>query len=746
MDLLANSPIAVASYTPAAAYAGWLLKQFGAGVRHESALHPERLGAFLAEGAAFAAAPAIDALGVRLLVTDAPVTEANRAAVDEVSASASVIWLTPWGLESDWAERPATALTLQAAGGWMSGVGEPGGEPYGPPDSQAELVAGLFAAIEAARILGLTEDERPRLVSIPVAEAVAATCIYDVVAFQYYGRVRERASNRYATSQPVIMTMPCKDGYVGIHAALHPQWKTLCQVVGHPELPSDPRFLGTPERYENRDILDEEYLFPWLRERTRFEIYHELQRARIPSSATPTTLEVLESPQLAARGFWHETTTPTGRKLRVPGPPARVVAENPPATGPRPDGPWKPGALRVVDVSMGWAGPLVSHILAALGADVIKLESHRRFDWWRGSRPPGDDPNLALHERSHVFNTTNRGKRGLTLDLATPRGRDLALELVSSADVIVENFGAGVLEKLGLTYDVVSAKNPGLVMLRQPGFGSTGPEAGYVVFGNTIEGMSGLTAITGPEDGMPYMLSNAFGDPVSGLNGTLAVLAALNARARDGRGRCIEAAQIEGFLPMVSEALIESQITGQPGQRRGNRRPGSEPSGLFRCHGEDAWVAIEVRDDADWQALGTCVAEPWAADDRFRTRSGRKANRAEIARLLGEWTAKRTPIEVTDLLATAGVPAAPMNHESELLTGEPFASSAFFVGEEREVVGFHLYPTLPIIADGERAHPSRPAPTLGQHNNEILAGMGLSEAEIDALRDDGVIGERPPVH
>lgn len=746
MDLLANAPIAVASYTPAAAYAGWLLKQFGAGVRHESALDPEGLGAFVAEGASLAISPAIDPRGAGLLITDAPVSKANRASIEAVTDSASVIWLTPWGLESDWAERPATALTLQAAGGWMSGVGEPGGEPYGPPDSQAELIAGLFAAIEAARIVALPDNQRPRLVSIPVAEAVAATCIYDVVAFQYYGRVRERASNRYATSQPVIMTMPCEDGYVGIHAALHPQWKTLCQVVGYPALPSDPRFLGTPERYENRAVLDEEYLFPWLRERSRFEIYHELQRARIPSSATPTTLEVLDSPQLAARQFWHETTTPAGRELRVPGAPARVVAANPPADDQRPAGPWQPGALRIVDVSMGWAGPLVSHILASLGADVIKLESHRRFDWWRGSRPPGDDPGLALHERSHVFNTVNRGKRGLTLDLATPRGRDLALELVSSADVVVENFGAGVLEKLGLTYETVSEQNPRLIMLRQPGFGSDGPEAGYVVFGNTIEGMSGLTAITGPEDGMPYMLSNAFGDPVSGLNGTLAVLAALNARERDGRGRCIEAAQLEGFLPMVSEALIRSQITGDPGQRRGNRRPGSEPSGLFRCAGEDAWVAIEVRDDADWHALRKALGEPWTDDPRFTTVSGRELNRAELARLLGDWTAKRTPIDVTDLLASVGVPAAPMNHESELLSSEPFASSAFFVGEEREVVGFHLYPTLPIIADGERAHPSRPAPTLGQHNNEILAGMGLSEAEIDALREDGVIGERPPAH
>ena len=745
MDLLANAPITVASYTPAAAYAGWLLAQFGAGIHHESALDPERLGAFLALGARFTTSPAIDPHGAPLLITDAPVSETNRAAVDAASSSATVIWLTPWGIEGEWSARPATALTLQAAGGWMSAVGEPGEEPLGPPDSQAFFVAGLYAAIEAARILGLPPGERPRIVSIPIVEAVAATTIYDVVAFQYYGRIRERAANRYANSQPVIMTMPCKDGHVGIHAALHAQWRTLCDVIGHPELVNDPRFAGVAERYENRAELDDRYLLPWLRERTRFEVYHELQRARIPASATPTMLEVLDSPQFAAREAWHAVRTPSGRALRVPGRPARVASENPPAvTAHRPDGPWKPGALRVVDVSMGWAGPLVTHILASFGADVIKVESHRRFDWWRGSRPPGDDPMLALHERSHVFNAVNRGKRGLTLDLAHPRGRQLLLALIAGADVVVENFGAGVLEKLGLTYEVVSADNPALVMLRQPAFGSTGPESGYVAFGNTIEGMSGLTGIIGAEGGPPYMLANAFGDPVSGLNGTLAVVAALHARARDGRGRCIETAQLEGFLPLVSEALIETQITGRARERHGNRRPGSEPSGLFRCAGDDAWIAIEVRTDAEWAALARVIAQPWAFDGDFATLAGRGANRADLHRRLTDWTSSRAPGEVADLLTASGIAAAAMNHESDLLAAEPFASSGFFTGEERDVVGYHFYPSLPVVADGKRAGAFGPAPTLGQHNTEILAAMGLAEAEIDALRDDGVIGERPP--
>src|SRR5690606_16894940 len=145
--------------------------------------------------------------------------------------------------------------------------------------------------------------------------------------------------------------------------------------------------------------------------------------------------------------------------------------------------------------------------------------------------------------------------------LATERGCELLKSLVAGADVLVENFGAGVMERLGLGYDVLSADNPGLIMLRQPGFGSTGPAASYLAFGNTIEGMSGLTALMGYEDGPPMMMSNAVGDPVSGLSGSIAVLSALAARERDGRGRLLECAQLEGFLPLVSEELIAYQRT-----------------------------------------------------------------------------------------------------------------------------------------------------------------------------------------
>ncbi len=745
MKLLAGERFHVRSHTAAAAYAGWLLQHLGATVDHATVLDPEGLGAFLCRGAAFTPEPRLEILDGGVLITDAPVGGATRRTLTRLSHAARVIWITPWGLDNDWSERPASDLVLQAAGGWMASTGDPDREPLGPPGAQCRFVGGLCAVVAALSRFAHpgAPPEAPGLTDVPLIEAVAATTIYDSVAFQYYGRLRGRSGNRYSHAQPTIVTLPCKDGYIGIHASLHSQWVRLAALVGHPELVDDPRFASPMQRSRNVAALDE-YLLPWLAERTRIDAYHELQANRIPASSHPDVAEVLNSPHLKARNAWESVTTLAGRRLQVPGAPVRVIASNGAASRQRePALPWQDGRLRVVDLSMGWAGPLVSHILAGFGADVIKVEGHNRFDWWRGSRPPGDDPTLALHERSHVFNPVNRGKRGITLNLATRRGAELARRLITTADVVVENFRAGVIENLGLGFETLSAANPGLLMLRQPGFGSDGPDAGYLAFGNTIEGMSGLTSLIGFRDGPPVMMSNAFGNPVSGLIGAAAALAALAAGARDGRGRLIECAQLEGFLPLVSEDLIEFQTTGQIPARRGNARPGSTPSGVFACRGDDCWVALEVEDDAQWARLAHAIGEAWARDAGLAHAEARAARQDALTAKITAWTMARTREDVVAACTRAGVPAAPVCNEADLLSFEPLAAGGFWVGEERAVVGFHMYPSLPMRRSGMRPQHVRPAPLLGQHTNEVLEGIGVAESEWPALLAEGVIGSAP---
>jgi crotonobetainyl-CoA:carnitine CoA-transferase CaiB-like acyl-CoA transferase len=741
MDLLAGNRFTVASYGVAAAYAAWLLREFGAEVHHTTSLDPEALGAFLGQGATFDANPTLEPHGAPVLVTDVPVTATARADLGGLGAGCRVIWITPWGLGSDWDEAPATDLVLHAAGGWMSAVGDPGREPLGPPGAQGRFMAGLYAAIEALRPFACEGDGsvlEPGVSVVSVAEAVAATMIYDTVGFQYRGQLRERAGNRFSAIQTTLATLPVKDGYVGLHAALHSQWIQLCDLIGHPELVTDPRFADPLARAANVEALDG-YLLPWLAQHTRQEAFRLLQEAGIPASSHPTVAEVLESPQLAARGAWREALTPSGVAFRVPGAPARLLGLGPHAATPDGAGPWRPGSIRVVDLSMGWAGPLVSHILGCFRADVIKVEGPRRFDWWRGSRPPGDDPNHLI-ERSHVFNSVNRGKRGVAIDLTGEKGRELLLELVASADVLIENFRAGVLDRLGFGHDILAAQNPGLVVLRQPSFGSTGPDAALRGFGNTIEGMSGLTSLMGYPDGPPMMMSNALGDPVSGLNGTVAVLAALAARRRDGRGRWIEAAQLEGFLPFVSEALLTYQRSGRLPERLGNERPAAVPSGVFACMGDDQWVAIEACDDDDWVRLGGVINEGWTTDAALSRLAGRLDHRAEIAAGIARWTALHEREAVVSLLRAAAVPVAPVHNEADLLWAEPFQSTGFFAARERAFVGVHLYPSLPVVTDGVRQQPDRPAPLLGEHNAEIMTAIGVAPDRMEGLVGSGVIG------
>src|SRR5277367_1244234 len=230
------------------------------------------------------------------------------------------------------------------------------------------------------------------------------------------------------------------------------------------------------------------------------------------------------------------------------------------------------GKVRVLDISMGWAGPLVGQMFAEMGAEVIKVEDTRHFDWWRGSLSMGP-PEMQPIERAAVFNTANRGKRGVTLDLASARGIEILKRLIEVSDILVENFSPGVMDRLGLGYESVSAINPRLIMISMPSFGSDGPECNARGYGNTVEAMAGVTGLTGYHDGngQRYTLSNALGDPVGGLHGVFALMVALRERERTGRGQWVELAQVESLIPFVTDAMLEYQFTGKLPAAHGNR-------------------------------------------------------------------------------------------------------------------------------------------------------------------------------
>jgi crotonobetainyl-CoA:carnitine CoA-transferase CaiB-like acyl-CoA transferase len=404
------------------------------------------------------------------------------------------------------------------------------------------------------------------------------------------------------------------------------------------------------------------------------------------------------------------------------------------------------GKVRVLDISMGWAGPLAGQMFAEMGAEVIKVEDTHHFDWWRGSLSMAP-PEMRPIERAAVFNTVNRGKRGVTLDLASARGIEILKRLVNVSDILVENFSPGVIDRLGLGYESVSAINPRLIMISMPSFGNDGPECNTRGYGNTIEAMAGVTGLTGYHDGdgQRYTLSNALGDPVGGLHGVFALMVAMRERERTGRGQLIELAQVEALIPFVADAILEYQFTGKAPAARGNRHRAHAPHGIYRCAGDDNWIALACDTDDQWRSLaGVLGMERIAADPRFAGASARKVNEdaldAELSRAIAQLNADDCLARIRD----AGVLAAPVNPAPAVMADPQIQSREYFVAIDRAVVGTHLYPGAVARIPDNPLRADVPAPMLGEHNRQVFAEMlGMTDGEIAELERIGVIGSSP---
>jgi crotonobetainyl-CoA:carnitine CoA-transferase CaiB-like acyl-CoA transferase len=400
------------------------------------------------------------------------------------------------------------------------------------------------------------------------------------------------------------------------------------------------------------------------------------------------------------------------------------------------------GKLRVLDISMGWAGPLVGQMFAEMGADVIKVEDTHHFDWWRGSLSMAP-PEMQPIERASVFNTANRGKRGVTLDLASARGIEILKRLIEVSDILVENFSPGVMDRLGLGYQSVSAINPRLIMISMPSFGSDGPECNARGYGNTVEAMAGVTGLTGYHDGagQRYTLSNALGDPVGGLNGVFALMVALRERERTGLGQLIELAQVEALIPFVTEAIVDFQFTGKVPAARGNRHREHAPHGIYRCAGDDNWIALACETDDQWRSLARALE---IDDKRFANASARKANEDALDAELSRAIAPLNGEDCVARLRDAGVIAAPVNPASAVIADPQIQSREYFVAIDRAVVGTHLYPGAVARIPDTPLRADTPAPLLGEHNRQVFAEtLGMTDDEISELERIGVIGSSP---
>lgn len=410
--------------------------------------------------------------------------------------------------------------------------------------------------------------------------------------------------------------------------------------------------------------------------------------------------------------------------------------------------------LRILDLTQVAVGPYATLLLGFMGADVIKVESCSRMDISRGAaRPapgndalyPGGEPGEQPWNRTGHYVHRNGNKRSLTLDLATPRGKALCLRLAAQCDVLIENYRASVMDRLGLGYEVMSQANPQLIYVKISSQGATGPEKDYGSLGSTLEQTAGLASITGYAADRPLMTNETYPDPVVGMLAVGALMAALRQRRQTGRGTFIDLSQREATSSLLGDAILDYALTGRVAAPMGNRHPLWAPQGVYPCQGDDMWLAISVGNDDEWQRLCQAIGQPeLAQDDRFNTSLARYNHQDELDPLISAWTQTQDHYHAMHLLQAHGVAAGAVLKGGETIVDPQLQARGFWDVVDHPEAGTYKQVTTPWQLSKSPRRTASPAPALGEHNAEILSTLlGLPEAEIAALEAQGIIGTRP---
>jgi crotonobetainyl-CoA:carnitine CoA-transferase CaiB-like acyl-CoA transferase len=399
--------------------------------------------------------------------------------------------------------------------------------------------------------------------------------------------------------------------------------------------------------------------------------------------------------------------------------------------------------VRILDLTMVWAGPSGTRLLADMGAEVIKVEAARSWDMLRSLHFLGGKTE-RWWDKSAYFNHNNRNKYACTLDLQTERGRELALRLVAISDIVFENYRADVLAKLGLDYDDLRAARPEIILISMPSHGKSGPEAHHVAYGTNVEQLAGLADISGYRDGGPHKSAIAYGDPNAGALAAAAALAALHHRRRTGEGQHIEVAQWEAMIGNIGEFILGYQMDGQQPARLGNRHV-SRVQGVYACASEDEWVAISVGSDAEFAALCHALGRPeLAPDPRFADVVSRRHNHDEFDEIVAAWTLQRSQHDAASELQAAGVPAAPVLTIQRLMADEHLRARGFWQSVTQAAAGTWDMEGAVWHMSRTPAHVRVPPPMYGEHNDYVLRGLlGLDDNEIRDLDAQRVISAAP---
>jgi benzylsuccinate CoA-transferase BbsF subunit len=554
------------------------------------------------------------------------------------------------------------------------------------------------------------------------------------------------------------------DGGFFVGCAEEDQWARLVDYIGNPEWAGSAIFADRVSRGANGDAL-----MPLLESALGHmrceEAYVELQERRVPCSPVFDMAMLLRSDHLAARAFFVDVDHPDTGRLAYPGAPLKLsrtpweVVRAAPRLGAHGDevakewGTITPTAnpppsasrvrpldgVRIADFCWVWAGPSATLQLALLGADVIRVERPGRPDITRSIPPFADG--VPGPNRAGYFNQYNQQKRSIGLNLKHPDGLRLAKELVARSDVVTENFASGVMDRLGLGYDDLCKVKPDIIMISFSGYGATGPKKHYIAYGPVQVPMTGLASVSGYLGKGPSEIGISYGDPNAALHAALAVLAALCHRGRTGEGQFIDMSQWESAVGLGAEALMDTVMNGMQPPPQGNRDLVEAPQGVFRCAGEDEWVALACWSDAQWRALARSIGRlDLERDERLRTAAGRKRNEDLLETAIAGWTATRNPDAIVEVLQASGVPSyRPLSNQG-VAEDEQLNAWGAFVDLDHPEIGARRHVGAPWHFSDSIVGVERPAPVLYADTARVLGDLlSYDEEEIRRLRQAGAI-------
>jgi len=385
--------------------------------------------------------------------------------------------------------------------------------------------------------------------------------------------------------------------------------------------------------------------------------------------------------------------------------------------------------IRVLDFTHVLAGPFCTRLLADLGADVVRVESSKHPDH------PWPSAYISKDGRHASYLNTNRSKRSIAIDLKNDAGRTIASRLAAVADVVIENFSAGVMERLKLDYTTLQRPNPGLIYVSMSGYGHDGPRREWTSMNMNLQGYSGLMMVTGSETDPPTAISNSWNDYIGGLHACFGILQAVDKRTTNGKGARIDLSQFECSASMIGPLLLSAAVNKTVPLRRGNRSAVCAPQGVYRCAGADDWCAISIETEEQWKALTKVLKqEHWGSENRFADISGRMRHHDEIDRRIEAWTKQFPNTEVERRLKAVGVPSARMRRINDVIESE--GAATVFAKMEEPRVGTMLTTRLPFSFDSNSLPPPRNAPSLGENTAEVLREwLNLSNDEIAAIKE-----------